>query len=339
MIHFQNPFPESMPTENLMVLNFAIRLLTNVTNRALLIDNALEIVADFANCEPVAFFETDEAGCLRPQARLYHAGRLETLETAAATENPALRAILTDRRIALYPRGGCTLPLPEKTASSSTGFCLCLPVVCNGDRVQGILTLARAERQLAMETFQHLHVLGAILAVSLENARLFELAVIDGLTGVYVRRYFDLRIAEEIGRLSRGPGDLAVAFLDVDCFKEINDLYGHDSGDRTLREIARLLRYNVRENHDVVCRYGGDEFIILMPNATLKDAAIIAERLRGACEQEHFPGLPDHYRVTLTIGITSVSGPAPGTVSELLHKVDRLLYQGKRQGRNQVFRQ
>jgi diguanylate cyclase (GGDEF)-like protein len=326
-----------MPSENLMVLNFATRLLTNVTNRSLLIDNALEIVADFAGCEPVAFFETDEAGRLQARARMYRAGRLETLETAGAADNPALQQVLDRCRMALYPRGDHpTMPLPEETASAATDFCLCLPVVCTGQRVRGLLTLARAKRDLAMETFQHLHVLGAILAVSLENARLFELAVIDSLTGVYVRRYFDLRIAEEIGRLSRGPGALAVAFLDVDCFKEINDRFGHETGDRTLREIARLLRYNVRENHDVVCRYGGDEFIILMPNAALADAAVIAERLRGACEQKRFPGLPDHYRVTLTIATTSIAGPEPGTVTELLRKVDQLLYQGKRQGRNRV---
>ena len=115
--------------------------------------------------------------------------------------------------------------------------------------------------------------------MALENARLYELATVDGLTGLYVRRYFDSRLKEELERSRRFDTSFSVVLLDIDDFKKLNDTHGHVVGDRVLREVAQAVRSSMR-GVDIAARYGGEEFAFILPRTAIVDAHAAAERIR-----------------------------------------------------------
>ncbi len=163
-----------------------------------------------------------------------------------------------------------------------------------------------------------------------------ELAVTDGLTGLHNRRYLDSHLKLLIDRsLARGR-QMSICMTDIDRFKLINDTYGHDVGDVVLREFASRLRTAVR-GADLACRYGGEEFVLVMPDTSAETAAAVAERLRMTIEQEPFRlsdgGVP--LQVTASIGIASLL-PQGDAAETLLKRADNALYEAKRAGRNRV---
>ncbi|WP_432822215.1 sensor domain-containing diguanylate cyclase, partial [Trichloromonas sp.] len=172
---------------------------------------------------------------------------------------------------------------------------------------------------------------------SLEQARKLEkLAITDPLTGLYNRRFLERRLEEELSRSGRQNLSFTVMLIDLDHFKNYNDSCGHIAGDHALRQVATLLRTMAREM-DVVTRYGGEEFFIILPGTSTKEAWAAAERIRRAIAQEPFSGeekLPNG-KLTASIGIASF--PATGrTAATLIHTADIALYRAKNQGRNQV---
>lgn len=159
-------------------------------------------------------------------------------------------------------------------------------------------------------------------------------AQIDGLTGLWNRAYFDRRLSEEISACSRHGRPLSLAMLDLDGFKHVNDTYGHPAGDAVLAGVGNLLRREVREA-DVPCRYGGEEFALIMPETPPADARAVCERIRATLEQVVWPRHPDH-AVTVSIGIVGsmiCREPSPQFWVEC---ADRNLYAAKTTGRNQT---
>ncbi len=165
------------------------------------------------------------------------------------------------------------------------------------------------------------------------NAELARLTITDGLTDLYNYRYFQYRLKVEVEQKKQ---NVALLMIDVDFFKQYNDIYGHPAGDRILKEIAEVIKENVR-SEDVVARYGGEEFAVILPGVDLEKGWEIAERLRAAVESHHFAGqekLP-YGCLTISIGIATCK---TGHISaeELLYQADTALYRGKTSGRNQV---
>jgi diguanylate cyclase (GGDEF)-like protein len=159
------------------------------------------------------------------------------------------------------------------------------------------------------------------------------MAVTDSLSGLYVRRYFMVKLYEEVHRAERYNNILSLVMADLDRFKNINDTYGHDTGDRVLKEIGSFLQENVRDV-DMVARYGGEEFVILIPEAAKDAAYILSERLRKKFEKLKFENLP---QITISLGIATY--PFDGKQPEdLLKNADAAMYAAKRAGRNQVAR-
>jgi diguanylate cyclase (GGDEF)-like protein len=184
-----------------------------------------------------------------------------------------------------------------------------------------------------------------ILGVCLENTLNFELlrrtSLIDTLTGVNNRRFFDQRIGEEIDRVQRSGECLSCLFLDIDYFKSVNDTYGHQVGDRVLAEIAGEIRSQLR-NNDVLARYGGEEFVSLLCGAPQSSAVEVAERIRQRVEN-HMIHTADNKRVkiTVSIGVATFepqhSGKAdPFDPARLIEFADHALYDAKTSGRNRV---
>jgi diguanylate cyclase (GGDEF)-like protein len=150
------------------------------------------------------------------------------------------------------------------------------------------------------------------------------------------RRYLERRFAEEIGRFSRDGAVFAAAFMDVDHFKRANDQFGHEAGDAVLQTVARTLANNRRVG-DVVGRWGGDEFVALLPQTDGPAAVHVAQRLRILVERSQTKWNGTILPVTISVGITTVR---PGDNSEtLLDRVDQLMYRSKQGGRNRVTSQ
>ena len=163
------------------------------------------------------------------------------------------------------------------------------------------------------------------------NRRWRDLSLTDELTGAYNRRYCAHRLGQEIARATRYRHPLCVVLVDVDHFKDINDQHGHDIGDAALKEVCRVIAAQSRVE-SAVCRYGGDEFAVLLPEASWEGARIYAERIRAAIGRTTFPhGKP----VTISVGVAAFPDDAP-SADGLLKAADTSLYSAKAAGRNQV---
>ncbi|MCP3176641.1 sensor domain-containing diguanylate cyclase [Desulfuromonas sp. KJ2020] len=213
------------------------------------------------------------------------------------------------------------------------------------DRTVGVLNLSDKEDQ-GIFTENDLHILTSFTAqiaivldraASMERADLLEkLAATDALTGLYNRRFFDERLDSELSRSIRHSLSFSIMLLDLDNFKNYNDLCGHIAGDSALKKVASLLKSSGRDI-DVVARFGGEEFIILLPDTSKKEAVLVAERVRHAVESHPFPQearLPGG-QLTTSIGLATF--PDDGDFAQALIKAaDTALYQAKENGRNRT---
>ncbi len=179
------------------------------------------------------------------------------------------------------------------------------------------------------------HILADTAATAIETAALYELSVIDEQTKVYNKRFFRQVLSEEIKRVERYHQPTSLIMLDIDHFKALNDSYGHPMGDSVLRELADLLKENVRNGVDSVSRYGGEEFTIILPATDLRRASETAERIRNSIGGRTFQGLPPNVRVTVSLGIAAYPHCASSDW-ELIQAADQALYQSKKEGRNRV---
>jgi len=230
----------------------------------------------------------------------------------------------------------------DASVSSGTGLYqqsrsqMCIPLVSFGQTL-GLLMLD-SDRKGAFNASdtQPLESVADICATAIQNAyyldRVKQLAYLDGLTGIFNRRYFEMRIAEEIERARRFNSGLGVLMIDIDQFKRLNDEFGHLLGDEVLRQVSSILHQQVRKI-DVVCRYGGEEFAILLSQTGPQHSLAVAEKLRRIVETWQFPGVPR----PVTISAGSANYPEHGTTrDDLIEAADAGLYAAKQAGRNRV---
>ena len=162
------------------------------------------------------------------------------------------------------------------------------------------------------------------------------LAVTDELTGLYNRRYFERHLGVMLGKAQAQERDMALMILDIDFFKAVNDTHGHDAGDAVLREFAGRLKRNIR-GVDLACRFGGEEFVVLMPDTDPEQAEAVAERVRQAMAERPFEiGLARPLSITISIGV-ALNESLADTPESLLKRADVALYRAKRGGRNRVI--
>jgi diguanylate cyclase (GGDEF)-like protein len=163
-----------------------------------------------------------------------------------------------------------------------------------------------------------------------------KLATVDALTNIYNRRFLNDYALKEIYRSKRTKRSFTTVILDVDDFKKINDTYGHLSGDMILKQLAGFLAKNLRGS-DVIGRYGGEEFLLIMPETSKDNAFLVVDRLRSAIAAEEMQVI-DGEKVRITVSIGGATFPEDGTSSEdLLVKADERLYRAKREGKNRVI--
>ena len=220
----------------------------------------------------------------------------------------------------------------------TTKSCIIAPLMCHG-RVVGVLNLTDKNDGSA---FNHsevavIELFRQLIGASIGNVKLFEksqhLAKTDGLTGMYNHRTFYEMLESELRRSQRYGGQIAIIMADIDDLKPINDSFGHRAGDMVIKQVSRRLRACIRQI-DVAARYGGDEFAIILPNTSLEDATIVAERMVRMVAET--PVKWDHQKIDLSISVgvgRYESGACPGDVTRA---TDEALYAAKQAGKNTV---
>jgi len=238
----------------------------------------------------------------------------------------------------LVVAGDTTAPCAHATGVKNTY--LCIPILAQGEAL-GILHFQAtdevptlADTELSFKTTFAGHV-----GLSVANLRLREAlrtqSIKDPLTGLYNRRYLEEILEREIRRALRAEQALGVLMVDLDHFKKFNDTYGHDAGDTVLREAGTFLAKSIRAE-DIVCRFGGEEFVVILPTANLNASLARAERIRSRmCELTVLHQGQSLGMVTMSVGVAAL--PEHGTsAKELLEAADAALYRAKRDGRNRV---
>jgi diguanylate cyclase (GGDEF)-like protein len=224
---------------------------------------------------------------------------------------------------------------------STPGCYLCVPLVAHGDTI-GVLYIGcphEAAREIVesrTEGIRQLVQLTAMALASLDMRKKLEhQSIRDGLTGLFNRHFLEIALERELARATRRKGSLAVLMIDVDHFKKLNDQFGHSAGDAVLKEVAHTFSNCVR-TEDLVCRYGGEEFTIILPDITPDAALNRAEVIRKAVANLRTELDNDLYS-SVTISIGAALFPQDGQTSELLLRhSDAALYRAKREGRNKV---
>lgn len=221
------------------------------------------------------------------------------------------------------------------------GIFLLAPIIYS-ERLQGIIGTGEKlfGKSFTQTDFEIFHILVNIISISIGNACLYEevknLSLTDGMTNLHNYRYFQGRLREEINRAKRNKTEISLIMLDIDHFKNYNDTLGHQAGDEALRMIGKLLKKTVRDD-DIVTRYGGEEFCIILPGIKKNSIKPLAERIRKSVEKAAFykEEVQPSGRVTISLGGSNFPKDADN-MNELIHKADEALYKAKSMGRNQV---
>jgi diguanylate cyclase (GGDEF)-like protein len=224
---------------------------------------------------------------------------------------------------------------------------LVIPILFK-EKVIGTLFLrtARSGRTFSENEIRLLNAIGSASSNALHNAFLFEqiedektrlekLAITDYLTGIYNIRYFYHRIIEEFSRCERYAFPISCLMLDIDHFKVINDVYGHKTGDKVLKEFSQLLKKCTRRS-DVLARYGGEEFIVLLPQTSDEGAFLEAERLRKAVKGHKFKSIKAQRKLTSSFGVATYPNKDIKSHDELISAADDALFKAKNSGRDRV---
>jgi diguanylate cyclase (GGDEF)-like protein len=231
--------------------------------------------------------------------------------------------------------------LEQESFRLQRGSFICVPLRIKGREVIGVLNAQKPEPHgFGVGDLDLFQAVANQVAAALENAQLYqrtkELSTRDDLTGLFNRRHFFDNLEKEVQRARRYRRVFSLLLLDLDDFKGYNDTYGHLKGDEALKEIARLLLASTRRA-DIVARFGGEEFVVLLPEINAQGALVVAEKIRTAVEQYPFAGHTTQPggKMTVTLGLATYPADSEDGL-ELVDLADRALYLGKQQGGNRA---
>ena len=286
----------------------------------------------------MAFVEEDTLQALLTQQRPATAAVVEEAKAlmlqAVAAEQPGRPFPKAETRL-FPPRGGGSGGSPEQALHSLVSF----PITTNG-RLSGLLALGgRAVGKLDADTHAFLAQVANQAHIVVENSRLIErlreLAVRDSLTDLYNHRHAMDLLTNEFERVGRYAAGVSLLMLDLDEFKRVNDEHGHPAGDAVLKEMARVLKETLR-TVDSVGRYGGEEFVIILPHTSPEEAKATAERIRRKVQGHVFWVGAKPLSVTVSVGVASYPSASVDSPESLVREADRALYLAKEAGRNRV---
>jgi diguanylate cyclase (GGDEF)-like protein len=260
-----------------------------------------------------------------------------------------LAACVSERRPSIQYRDDPQLSAEEHAQMDDWGELsnMSLPLIYKDD-VIGLIDVgeSRTMRRWTEDDKRVLQAIADQAAIAIVNARAYtrlaEQAITDGLTGLFNHRHFNEHLRQEVATARRYGQELSLVMIDVDDFKAFNDRFGHPQGDRVLAELAEIFRYCTRTDVDLLARYGGDEFMVILPQARANGAEPtaarnVAERIAAAIREHRFESVKGARDVAMTVSI-GVAGLGLGgyTHEELLSSADKALYLAKHQGKNRV---
>jgi len=271
--------------------------------------------------------------------RAYGTGTLDNLEVFDHQENHALiEQVLTSAAPLIDNSFVREIRVPFSSRTTFIRSILCYPLQHRGDRVGALEVINKKDGQFGKKDVDFLHMLSKPLALALEGVRMFDsteqLTITDDLTKLYNYRYLMQYLTGEVKRCLRYKKKVSLLFIDVDGFKRINDTFGHLSGSRALAEIGQVLRGILRET-DVIGRYGGDEFVVVLPETPLNGALVIAERIRKKIEDYEFIARDEKVRLTVSLGIANLPKHSLTAVG-LIKKADAAMYRAKELSKNTI---
>ncbi len=295
-----------------------------IENQNHLLDDLIEENISTQNRQPSTLFKqisdlkiplvTDKRNLL---ADVYHSGEPKHLDESvikAYLKDPLLEKFKTDELV--------VMPLKAR------------------DRVKGIIVADNrfTKDPITDESLRMFTMLANQAGLAIENSQLYEKikhkSYTDSLTDVYNHGFFQDQLSTEIEKATENDQPLCLLMLDLDNFKKLNDEFGHQTGDQTLIKIADILKHSAREM-DYICRYGGEEFVVILTNTDKDDAFTIAERIRENVASCRVKDLPDNHSVTVSIGIAGFPEDAQSK-SELIESADRAMYVAKFSGKNRT---
>jgi len=319
----------------LAIITFLIIVAANKLSFALLLkekNDLLKLNSSFEkllrNDEELKIQNNDLENSVQETIALYDI----TKDICKTLEEKEMFAILQDRMSKYIKVDSCKFVKSEEDLKN---YCHDTALELNIDKIRiGYL----AAKNVLEEDKEKFNILAQQFLVGMKRSLLYqkvqELAITDGLTQLFSRRYFMERFEEELRRSKKFKLMLSFLMIDIDRFKEYNDRYGHLVGDAILREVSRTIKDNIRQV-DFMGRYGGEELSVVLTDTGKEQACFAAERIRAAVESELIHVYDENLRATVSIGISSFSADAV-EAKKLIERADKALYQAKEEGRNRV---
>lgn len=212
---------------------------------------------------------------------------------------------------------------------------ICAPLVVNDEAIGVINAVNKKSGAFNSDDERLLNSLASLMARSIENSQLYNLAITDGLTGLFIKRYFEDRLLDFVEQAKRYHLTFSLIYADIDFFKSINDTYGHVFGDSVIRGVSKYFLREARDNIDMVARIGGEEFAIILPETDKQGAMIFALRMRNVIEQELAASVGLDSPITMSFGVATY-GEDGNSTDGLVKSADDALYDSKENGRNRV---
>ncbi len=305
-----------------------------------IVENFLDGITQLLHDRPVAFFllTQDSRNLELVSHRLFSDDFVKRMSRIKVGKGFIGRVALTGLSLVLSPTYYDPRFDPSVLERDNL-WSLCSVPVFARDQIKGVICIgSRDQRHSLEEETQLFELISSQIGVAIDHAMLYEktveMAFTDGLTGLYNRRYLFEELNRELSRATRNNTSFAVINMDVDNFKTINDRFGHDHGDRMLKEFSEILKKFSRKS-DVAARMGGDEFILLTPECDYIQASAIAQRILTDANAQKFDLKSEKVSLHASIGVAGF--PTHGTtIDEILTKSDKAMYEAKKAGKNQI---
>lgn len=202
-------------------------------------------------------------------------------------------------------------------------------IIILGDRINmNLNNFIDSEKQYLLD-------IASLAGIAIHNAYLYEMATTDMMTKLKIHHYFQSALIDEIERTMKTRRELSLIMADIDHFKEFNDTYGHTAGDVVIKNVAAIIKENLRPT-DMAARYGGEEFAVILPKTDIHESLIVAERIRQCIEESEVLYDEKILKATISIGITQFDQSLDYNSTDFIERADRALYESKRNGRNTV---
>jgi diguanylate cyclase (GGDEF)-like protein len=307
--------------EELRLLYVMVERLSKTLDMVLLKESVIEIIKDILNADEVTLLLARGEKNFTWSGWTRKSGKVERKKIA---DDEVLKQTMQE-----WLAGDLV-----KTRVSADTRQLFMPIEKGGQRL-ALVIAGRKGSHFDTERLKLCSVISSHIAVAFDNARLYYIAITDELTKTFTKRHFRQCIEQTFIEYQQYGHKFALLMMDLDKFKQVNDTYGHVAGDAVLRQLGEIIRSSVREN-DLIFRYGGEEFAVILPNTGEKGARYVAERIRSTTEEAIFePGTID-LKLTISIGIETC--PEAPSIHDLIVAADQALYTAKKQGRNRVVR-